>query len=136
MSSKARQKGIRKVFACAFAFLFLIQAFVVFSFNTSSAQATEYQGIERGVADLCEKAGSNQAHRGNHCDHIGFCVLCSVQERSHEAFAAAILQVASIVVQIEPTTAGPAFPYENRRLNPPRQFGWKATWSATAPPRV
>lgn len=132
---KARQKGIRKALACAFACLLLIQAFAAFSFSVAPAQASEYQGIERGVAELCEKAGDKQSHPGNHCSHIGFCVLCSVHGRSHEAFAAPIIQIASIIVRIETGVAGPVFQSENQHLIPPPQFGWKATWSATAPPR-
>lgn len=133
--AKTRQKGISKILAGALAFLFLIQTFAAFSFGAGPLHAGEYPKMERGASALCEKAGSNQSHTGNHCSHIGFCVLCSVQERGHEAFSTAAIQVASIILRIEPTTAaGPVAYFEHHRLSPPRQIGWKATWSATAPP--
>lgn len=132
--AKTRQKGIGKLLVGAFAFLLLMQTFIVFSLNAGLAHAEEYQATERAAAELCEKSGNNQSHTGNHCSHIGFCVLCSVQERSHESISAAVIQVATIIIRFEPSIAVPIAYFENHRPGPSRQTGWMATWSATAPP--
>lgn len=133
-SKSPAQSFSRKVFAGVFVLLVVIQAIGSFYFNPPSASAGRVARVASDAAELCERAGENGAHTENSCSHVGFCVFCSAQGRSHAAFAAPPLRLDYFTIVFEEPEEAP--PLVFAALVPPPTTGWKVTWSATAPPRV
>lgn len=85
------------------------------------------------VAELCKKLAHSTDR--NHCSHIGFCVLCSADDRAQGLLDAPPPRVQRLVV-FEDTQPDRSLIFHKEPILPPRLIGWQASWSATAPPRA
>lgn len=135
----------RKNFAVVFACFFMLQGMNFLqvyktpdhggyssSITNVNAHSAEQAGL---IASICAKLNHEKSPLSGHCDHVGFCALCSINHGAE--VLASVMPLPQIIapLNVRDVSLVRLSYFDDKDIPSPRT-GLNYTWSSIAPPQA